>query len=212
LRTALLVGSTGLIGKQLLDLLLKDTSYTQVIAISRTGLAAHPKLKVVQTEFKGLQQHRVELKADHIFCCLGTTMRKAKSKEAFRQIDFDYPLTVARFVKENGATKFLLVSALGANQESSIFYNQVKGEVEEGISKIGFPVLHILRPSLLLGPREEQRSGEDAAKVFYRIFGFLIPAKYQGIESLKVARAMMSLAKEEKEGTFIHESIDLQKF
>lgn len=210
MRTALVAGSTGLIGSQLLDLLLQDGRYEKVIAISRKPLSIQQdKLVNVACE---LDQLPTDLKADDIFCCLGTTMKKAKTKAAFRAVDFDAPLTLARIGKANGARQFLLVSALGANKNSSIFYNQVKGEVEEAIGAIGFDSYHILRPSLLTGPRQEQRSGEDAAKFFYKILGWAIPAKYQAIDSIKVARAMRELADQLHSGTFIHESAQLQKF
>jgi uncharacterized protein YbjT (DUF2867 family) len=152
------------------------------------------------------------LKADDIFCCLGTTIKKAKSKEAFRAIDLDAPLLLAKISKEQGAKRFLLVSSLGASKNSSIFYNQVKGEVEEAIKQVGFDSLHILRPSLLLGPRKEERSGEDAAKFIYKIFSFIVPKKYQAIESIQVARAMVAFAQEERPGGFVHESAELQNF
>lgn len=210
MRTALVAGSTGLIGSQLLDLLLQDGHYEKVIAISRKPLSIQQdKLVNVVCE---IDQLPADLKADDIFCCLGTTMKKAKTKAAFRAVDFDAPLMLARVGKANGARQFLLVSALGANKNSSIFYNQVKGEVEEAIGAIGFDSYHILRPSLLTGPRQEQRSGEDAAKFFYKILGWAIPAKYQAIDSIKVARAMMELADQLHSGTFIHESAQLQKF
>lgn len=211
-RTALVAGSTGLIGNQLLQLLVADSSYSKVIALSRKPLAtSHPKLDNIVLEASELKKHH-ELKADDVFCCLGTTIKQAKTKEAFRKIDFDYPLELANVVKANGSKQFLLVSALGADKSSRIFYNQVKGEVEVAIDAVGFTSLHIFRPSLLVGPRKEARAGEDAAKVFYKIFGFLIPKKYKGIDSIKVARAMISFAKENKPGKFIHESNELQHF
>ncbi len=211
-RTALVAGSTGLIGSQLLELLLAESSYTKVIALSRKPLSIpHPKLENIVVEANDLKKHH-ELKADDVFCCLGTTIKQAKTKEAFRKVDFEYPLELARLLKATGANQFLLVTALGADKNSSIFYNRVKGEVEEAISETGFSTFHIFRPSLLVGPRKEPRSGEDAAKVVYQIFGFLIPTKYKGIESIKVARAMVSFARENKPGRFIHESSRLQSF
>lgn len=211
-RTALVAGSTGLIGSQLLELLLAESSYTKVIALSRKPLViSHPKLENIVVEANDLKMHP-ELKADHVFCCLGTTIKQAKTKEAFSKVDLDYPLELANILKANGASQYHLVSALGADKNSSIFYNQVKGKVEEAIGAVGFDSFHIFRPSLLIGPRKESRAGEDAAKVFYKIFGFLIPAKYKGIESIKVARAMISFAKQNKQGKFIHESGELQSF
>jgi uncharacterized protein YbjT (DUF2867 family) len=213
LKTALVAGSSGLIGSQLLNLLLEDSRYGKIIAISRKPIElAHPKLENVVLEFDQLKQHSQALKSDHIFCCLGTTINKVKTKEAFRKVDFDYPLDLARIGKEQGAEKYLLVSALGANKNSSLFYNQVKGEVEEAITKIGIPTLHIFRPSLLVGPRSEQRSGEEAAKWVYKIFGFMIPNKYMAIESIKVARAMINVAQENVKGVLIQESKELQGY
>ncbi len=211
-RTALVAGSTGLIGSQLLELLLAESSYTKVIALSRKPLSiSHSKLENIVVEANDLKKHH-ELKADDVFCCLGTTIKQAKTKEAFSKVDFDYPLELANILKANGASQYHLISALGADRSSSIFYNQVKGKVEEAIDAVGFDSFHIFRPSLLIGPRKESRAGEDAAKVFYKIFSFLIPIKYKGIESIKVARAMISFAKENKHGKFIHESVELQRF
>lgn len=212
-RTALLIGSTGLIGSQLVDLLLKESHYDKVIAISRKTLEiSHPKLVNVVCELSQLQNHTASLIADDVFCCLGTTMKVAKSKEAFSAVDFDAPLAIAKISKENGARQYLLISALGANKSSGIFYNRVKGEVEEAIATIGFGGFNIFRPSLLTGSRTEQRAGEQAAKVFYKFFGLLIPTKYKAIESAKVARAMLASAMQEQKGMRIHESDELQKF
>ncbi|MFM9837492.1 MAG: NAD(P)H-binding protein [Cyclobacteriaceae bacterium] len=212
-KVALLVGTTGLIGSQLLDLLLESNDYEKVIALSRKPLdKTHPNLNNLVCELNQLQNHATELKADDVFCCLGTTMKKAKTKEAFRAVDYDAPLAMAKIAKENGAKKYLIISALGANKDSSIFYNKVKGEVEEAIAQIGFDSFHIFQPSLLTGPRKEQRTGEEAAQVFYKIFGFLIPKKYASIESIKVARAMMALAKEERKGRVVHSSSELQEY
>ena len=213
MKTALLAGSTGLIGGQLLELLLADNRYTDVIAISRKPLdASHHKLRNIVADATSLEQHKGQLAADDVFCCLGTTMGQAKTKEAFKQVDFDYPVLLAKLSRERGAKQYLLVSALGANKTSVIFYNRVKGLAEEAIASIGFESYHILRPSLLVGPRTEHRAGEDAAKWFYRVFGVLIPKKYKAIESIKVARSMLVFAKQDKKGNFVHESNALQDF
>jgi len=211
-RTALVAGSTGLIGGQLLTLLLEDPHYSKVIALSRKPLTlTHAKLENVSVEVDQLNQHK-DLNAEDVFCCLGTTIKQAKTKEAFRKVDFDYPLELAKILKANGAKQFLLVSALGSNKNSGIFYNRVKGEVEEAITAVGYDSFHIFKPSLLVGPRKEQRSGEDAAKISYKIFGFLIPKKYKEIESIKVARAMQAQAKQNRPGIFVHESDLLQAY
>lgn len=213
MKTALIAGSTGLIGNQLLELLLDDNYYDVVKAISRKPLEInHPKLENIVFEFDRMSEHQDELHADDVFCCLGTTIKKVRTKEKFRQVDFDYPLALARLTKANGAEKFLLVSALGADKNASIFYNQVKGEVEEAIDQVGFKSYHIFRPSLLMGDRKERRSGEDAGKFFFTYFGFLVPARYKGIESVKVARAMQKLATQPLPGTHVYESKELQAY
>jgi uncharacterized protein YbjT (DUF2867 family) len=211
MKTALVAGATGLIGEQLLGLLLQGGQYDKVIALVRREVANRPKLEQRTINLDDEKDYE-GVKADDIFCCLGTTIGKAGSKENFRKVDFQYPLMLARAMKRNGAKQYLIVTALGANKNSSIFYNQVKGEVEDAISKIGFDSIHILRPSLLVGDRKEKRSAEDAAKWFYKAFGFLIPSKYKGIDVTKIARAMVAFAAEHERGIFIHESDVLQKY
>ena len=213
MKTALVAGSTGLIGNQLLQLLLNDDYYDEVKAISRKPLdITHPKLENIVLDFDRLTEHHDKLKADDVFCCLGTTIKKVKTKEKFRKVDFDYPVELAKLTKANGAEQYLLVSALGADKNSKIFYNQVKGEVEEAIVQVGFKSYHIFRPSLLMGDRKESRSGEDAGKVFFKYLGFLVPAKYKGIDSIKVAKAMQKIAAQHQQGAHIHESKELQAY
>jgi len=212
MKTALIAGGTGLIGGQLLDFLLAGNEYEKVVAITRKDLPVHSKLVQVKVEFDKLGELNEELKADDVFCCLGTTRAKAGSKENFYQVDFHYPLLLAKNSYKVGAKQYLLVSSLGANKKSSIFYSRVKGEVEEAVASVGFQTVHIFRPSFLSGPRTEVRKGEEAAIRFYKIFGFLIPKKYKGIESIKVARAMFHFASQNQKGNFIHESGELQNF
>lgn len=212
MKTALLAGSTGLIGSQLLTLLLDSNRYSRVIALTRHELPAHPKLTQIHADGQTLIAYVDQLGADDVFCCLGTTMAKAGSKEKFHQVDFTYPVELATLALARGATQFLVVSSLGADKSSAIYYNQVKGELEEALMGMGYQTLHILRPSLLLGPRKESRTGEDSAKIVYKIFGFLIPKKYKAIDSAKVARGLLHFAGREQTGTFIHESNELQSF
>lgn len=213
MKTALIAGSTGLVGSNLLTILLHDTRYDKVIALTRKPLGiTHSKLTEVITDFATLADHKAELQCDDVFCCLGTTMAKARSKEKFYQVDFEYPVKLGEVAKASGAAKYLLVSALGADPTSSIYYNKVKGETEAAITKLGYSALHIFRPSLLLGERNESRAGEEAAKTFYRLFGFLVPKKYKGIQASTVAKAMIHFAHDDAHGTFIHESHEMQKF
>lgn len=212
MKSALIAGATGLVGRQLLDMLLQDDYYDKVTAITRKPLPLqHSRLHNLVVDFDNLPADE-QLKADDIFCCLGTTIKKAGSQEAFIKVDFEYPSALARLTKAQGAKQYLLVSALGADKSSSIFYNRVKGEVEEAIQLLGFDSVHIFRPALLLGDRDEQRFGEDAAKIFFKLFGFLVPLKYKAVDAAKVARAMMWHARQNKNGIFVHPSEEIQSF
>jgi uncharacterized protein YbjT (DUF2867 family) len=213
MKTALIAGATGLIGRQLLKKLIADPWYSSVVVVSRKSIEERDsKVRNIVIGFDDLSEAKEKLVADDVFCCLGTTMKKAGSKEAFRKVDFQYPVDLARLTFHNGAKIFLLVSALGANKKSSFYYNAVKGEVEEAIGEFPFGAYHIFRPSLLLGERNESRPAEEAAKKVYKIFSFLIPEKFKGVEGSKVAAAMLYFAKSEGTGKFIHESQDLQRF
>ena len=214
MKTALIAGYTGLIGSQLLTELLESDHYKKVIAIGRRSLdIQHPKLFQQKIDFNNI--HLDEPNIDDVYCCLGTTMKKAGSREKFRLVDFNYPVSLASFCLDNGAKQFLLVSSMGADEISSIFYNLVKGEVENAISNLGYPRLDIFRPSLLLGSRGESRFAEDIGKAGMKLLGFLFlgPLKnYKAIESSKVAKAMVYFAKEEATGNYLHLSADLQQF
>jgi len=213
MRTALIAGATGLIGKQLLNDLLASSYYDVIKAVTRKPVGiTHPKLINIVTDFDDLQTRAEALKADDVFCCLGTTIRQAGSQKQFRKVDYDYPVTLAEVTKAEGASQYLLVSALGAKASSSIFYNRVKGETEQAIRNVGFDALHIFRPSLLLGERTEHRAGEEAAKKFYSFFNWLFPKKYKGIEGRKVARAMVEVAGQSRKGMFVYESAALQDY
>lgn len=211
MRTAFIAGASGLVGSHLLQLLLSGDRYSMVYAVTRKPLTDHPKLIQITGNMADVATY-ADVRADDVFCCLGTTIAVAGSKENFRKVDFVFPTVIAITLREKGARQFLIVSALGASKRSSIFYNRVKGEVEEAISQSGYPILHIFRPSLLLGERSEKRKGEDAAKVFYKIFGFLIPKKYKGIEASRVAKSMYHYASLDQPGVQIHESAEMQNF
>jgi uncharacterized protein YbjT (DUF2867 family) len=213
MRTALLVGATGLIGNQLLSLLLNDEAYTSVKVVSRKPIEfQHSKLTNLVIDFDKMAEHPEFFKCDDVFCCLGTTIKIARTKEAFKKVDFDYPVNLAQQTFTQGASQYLLISALGADKTSMVFYNRVKGEVEEAIRQYSFKSIHILRPSLLLGNRTEERAGEGAATTFFKLFGFLVPAQYKAIDSQKVAKAMLAYAREQKQGVFVHESKEMQQF
>lgn len=211
MKTAIIAGATGLVGNDLLHKLLSNEHYSEVIALTRRDFPVdHPKLSKIVTDMARPALALGGYRPEDVFCCLGTTMAKAGSKEKFYEVDFEFPLALALATRGLGARKFLLVSALGANKRSSVYYNRVKGELEEALQGIGFDALHIFRPSLLLGDRKERRAGEDAAKRMFKVFGFLIPQKYKGIEAGTVASAMVACASREQNGVFVHESKEMQ--
>ena len=213
MKTAIVAGATGLIGKELLGHLATSDDYSSVIALVRRPTTSdHPKITYIVTNFENLENSLSGCMPDDVFCCLGTTMAKAGSKEKFFRVDYSYPVALAHATLALGAKQFLLVSALGAQKSSAIYYNRVKGQVEDSVQTVGFQSTHILRPSLLLGPRVEKRSAEDAAKLLYRIFGFMMPEKYKAIEARTVARAMIEYARLERPGVFVHESMEMQAF
>ncbi len=213
-RTAIIAGATGLIGTYLLDQLLEQLTYGKVKVLVRKPLEMqHERLEQIVVDFDKLEDHAEALSCDDVFCCLGTTMKKAGSKEKFYKVDFEYPLALGKIARKQGSSRYYLVTAMGADQEASFYYNQVKGKIEEAILGIGFPRLVIFRPSLLLGPRNEKRIGEDAAKFFFKIFGFAFIGplkKYKGIHAEKVAAAMVREATGGTEGTKIIHSDQMQ--
>lgn len=213
MKTALLAGATGLIGRQLLTLLLDSDRYDSVKVLSRRPIhQIDEKLENFVVDFDHLHEDVIQLRADDVFCCLGTTMKQAGSKAAFRKVDYEYPLTLAKFTQRFGAQQFLIVTALGSDKNSSFYYNRVKGEVEEDLRSVGFETLHIFRPSLLLGDRKENRPGEGAATFLFKYVDFIIPEKYKAIDSYKVAAAMLHYASLDLKGIHAHESRALQLF
>jgi uncharacterized protein YbjT (DUF2867 family) len=209
-RTALLIGATGLVGGHCLELLLGDAAYRSVVTLGRRRLPLeHPKLTQHIVEFRRLRDNASLLQAEDIFSCLGTTIKKAGTKEAFREVDFTYQYEVARAAAESGARQLLLVSALGAHARSAVFYNRVKGELEAAVSHLPFDGVQIFRPSLLLGNRAEFRLGEALAELPMRYVSFLMVGplgKFRPVQARTVAAAMLLVAKERPRGTNVFES------
>ena len=202
----LLAGASGLTGEHLLDRLLNEPTVTRVLAPSRKPLAEHPRLEnPVGDPAVFLPQLRGQV--DIAFCCLGTTIKQAGSEEAFSAVDLDMVVGFAKRAREMGARHLIVISAIGADPKSSIFYNRVKGQMEEALKAQGWPQLTIVRPSLLLGERLEPRLAEQLAGPLSR----LIPGKYHGIEVCELARAMWRLALEEQDGVRVVESDELRK-
>jgi len=192
LPTALLVGATGLVGQQLLQLLVQDPAVGAVRALVRRPIEApSAKVQVCVANFDRLEAHTDWLAADWVFCAMGTTIATAGSRPAFRQVDFDYPLQVAQLAKAQGARRFMLVSAAGANARSKIFYSRVKGELEEAIAALGFESATFAQPSFLAGERAEVRLGERIALKL----GWLMPEAYRPVQARQVAQALLNAAK-----------------
>jgi uncharacterized protein YbjT (DUF2867 family) len=197
-KTALVFGSTGLIGSYLVKWLRKSDAYEKIIIFQRKAAATlDPKSQYVQMDFNKLNEYTDIIKGDDVFCCLGTTMRKAKSKPAFRRVDYEYPVEIGKIAKENGAGGYFLVSSIGADFHSSNFYLHTKGETEQDIQKLNFIRSGIFRPSLLLGNRNESRFGERFAQGLYPLFHWLLQGnlkKYRAIPASDVAKAMVYVA------------------
>lgn len=210
-KTAIIAGATGLVGGFLLRRLIEDPAYARVVAVTRRPLEGvrSPKVEELVADFDGLEQ-ALESKGivvEDAYCALGTTIRKAGSQSAFRKVDHDYIVAFAKAAKARGAKRFMLVSAIGADERSSIFYSRVKGETDHAVSSLGFEAVHIFRPGILLGPRTERRPlehfGMNAAPVFNTLL--LGPLRhYRAIPAETVAKAMVSAAASSIPGCQIH--------
>jgi uncharacterized protein YbjT (DUF2867 family) len=200
-QSALVIGATGLTGSLLLELLLESSTYHIVHVYARRTLGMqHPKLQEHLIDF---DQYQGTVQADTLFCCLGTTIKKVKTKEAFKKVDLEYPVKFARLQFGAGTKKMMVISAMGASANSNFFYSRVKAEMEASLQEIGFEQLTIFRPALITGNRIEHRSGEKIAAL---INGWINPLlvgslrKYQSIPALKIAQSMLthSLLENEK--------------
>jgi uncharacterized protein YbjT (DUF2867 family) len=188
--------------------------YDRVHALVRRDIPRHSdKLIVHKIDFDALHDFNPEGPIDHVFCCLGTTIKKAGTKEKFRQVDYEYVVALANKARSWNADKFLVISSLGANHRSGIFYNRVKGEMEKALEALDFPNLLIFRPSLLMGDRDEFRAGEKTAVSIYKIINPLFVGKlkkYKGIEARQVALGMLRTALGKHERFKILESDEIQ--
>lgn len=194
-KTAILFGGSGLVGGFCLDLLLESPIYSRVLSFGRKKLKKeHEKLEQHIIDFDRLTEAKKLIRGNDLFCSLGTTIKKAGSQEAFRKVDFEYPKEIATIAAQNGVNQLILVSASGANSKSNIFYNQVKGELEDAVKELPFWGIHILRPSLLLGKREESRPLERLGILVSKSIGFLVGdllGKYQPVKAVDVAKSMV---------------------
>lgn len=205
MKTALVFGATGQTGEQLTDLLLLDDRYSKVkLFVRKSTNRKHNKLVEVVNDLNDISLIKDEITGDDLFCCLGTTIKKAGSQEAFKKVDYYLPLSIAKAAKENAVTSMITISALGANAKSSNFYTKTKGEVEQDIAAIGIAHTAFVRPSLLLGSRKEFRLGERIGKAVFSLINPLFIGKlkrYKAIHSKTVAKAMVHIANDGKTGT-----------
>lgn len=201
-RTALIIGATGLVGGYCLAALCDDPNYSEVIALIRKPRRnPHPKVKTIVTTFADtLETEIANIQVEDVYCCLGTTIKKAGSEEAFKEIDLTLVVTIADLMRKQGAKQFLAVSAMGADSNSKVFYSRIKGEMEEALQKLAYPCLRIIRPSLLLGPREEFRLGEKIGAVLAPVVKPLMIGplkKYRPVQAETVAQFMVKVARQE---------------
>lgn len=197
MRSAIVVGGTGLVGSNLVKLLCNSEEYISVTVIARRKLEFdHPKLAVKIRSFNELEEKDIDF-AHEMFCCLGTTRKKAGSKAEFEKVDVEYPLQVASLAKKCGIMHFIIISAMGANEKSKVYYNQVKGKLEKELMALELPQLSIVRPSLLVGERKEFRLGEKLGEWVLKGFNPLLNGpmkKYRSIEATQLALAMKVIA------------------
>jgi uncharacterized protein YbjT (DUF2867 family) len=201
MKKAVLLGASGLVGSLLLEELLEDQDYQKVIAIVRKEInLSHPKLEQIQGDLLNLEKLSKHFEgASAVFVCIGTTAAKTPDKKKYFDIDYGIPVAAAKIAKEKSVPALLVISAMGANAKSSIFYNATKGKMEHALKELQLPKLRILRPSLLVGDRKEHRTGEGIATIVMKTLDFAIPAKYKAIEGREVARAMVLLEKSESD-------------
>ena len=213
MKTALLVGATGLTGNLLLELLLNNNDYQKIIVYTRLIIEkSHPKLEQRVIDFNLLD---TIVQADDVYCCLGTTIKQAGSKPAFEKVDYEYPLKIAKLQLKAGSKKFLLISAMGADANSMIFYSRVKGRLENELQQLGYESLYIFRPSFITGDRKEKRTEEYIGLVFMKLINPLLIGplkKYKAVAALAIAKAMMHFASLNPAWTKIILSDEIKKF
>lgn len=210
-RSVLVLGATGLVGSEIVRQLLADQTVSRIVAVTRRAFEpvyADHRLRSAVVDLDRLSDIGDAFQVDQIFCALGTTIKQAGSQDAFRHVDFEIPLAAAHLGLDHGVKDFLLVSALGASAKSRVFYNRVKGELEDALRTLPFRSVTIARPSLLIGPRLKRRVGEEVG----RRLGWLAPGRYRPVRASRVAAALVAAARRPEPGMRIIESNEIQRF
>jgi uncharacterized protein YbjT (DUF2867 family) len=211
--TVCVVGASGLVGREAVAQLCADAKVQAVHLMLRQAGDFGRSSKLTQHVIDFEQVAQADWPAcDALICCLGTTIKKAGSQQAFRQVDFDFVVQSAQRARQAGASQLMVMSAMGANAGSAVFYNRVKGDMEAAVAKLGFPSLLIVRPSFLAGERIERRFGERLALSVLRFGNPLLPKKYRSVPASAVARAMVSSLHQPLAGVQAWESDKLQQF
>ncbi|HXV15875.1 MAG TPA: hypothetical protein VD758_03800 [Gemmatimonadaceae bacterium] len=208
MRSVLVIGATGLVGSECIRLLVEDPTCSRIVVVARSPRPVSlisQKIEWNQCSFDELASRPDCFDVDQIICAMGTTVSKTPSRDEYRKIDYEYPLTAARLGRQHGARHFLIVTAVGANARSPVFYNRLKGEVEDSLMKLDYPSVTIARPSVLIGDRKESRRSE---KIAWKL-GFLMPKKYKPVKAASVARALVDAARQDLPGVRILQNKDI---
>ena len=200
MKTALVFGSSGLVGSHLVRLLNKNSIYEKIkLFVRSTSEIKTSKIEIINTDFNNLSNHKEDINGDDCFFCIGTTKKNTPDKDEYRKIEYDIPVEIAKIAKSNSINSFFYVSSGFADPKSSSAYLKNKGQVEEELIKLNFSILGIMRPSFLVGNRKEKRPGEEVGIFFFKIFSPLLLGplkKMRPIQSEKVAKVMIKIANE----------------
>ena len=211
----LFIGSSGLVGQDLIKILIDSKEYTKITLLLRKKMNIDSeKIHEEIVDFDNLEKYSSLFNVDSVFCTIGTTIKVAKTKENFKKVDLDYPTKAAKLTKEFGKGNFFVISALGSNENSKIFYNSVKGKLEKNLREINLNILHIFKPSMLTGDRKEFRLGERVSLALCKILPFVFKGsikKYKPIKTIDVAKAMYKTTLNKNKGIYVHESEEIYK-
>ncbi|TNE77964.1 MAG: NAD-dependent epimerase/dehydratase family protein [Bacteroidetes bacterium] len=206
-KTAIILGATGLTGSLVLEQLLVDDRYERILLFSRSSCGVdHPKLTEYLGDLLHLEEFKEQFKGDEVYVCIGTTRKKTPDPDQYRKIDFGIPVQAAQLAKENDIKGMAVVSAIGADSNSSFKYNRIKGDMEKTVMEVGIPRTYILRPSMIAGDRKEHRSGERIGLKIFKALQFLFIGKlkkYKAVDANAIANKMIALLNSDEASSII---------